>query len=238
MHGIAIDFIKQNNARILSGFDMQPRYKPEFSEPKKKSKDKFTADERRLLMAIDIYQYKFTLTQIAEITGFSACKSTRMFKTLESSEMIKVVKIVKGKGMSKYPMLLEQAYKMLNLEEKKFYGKGAGYEHVVWQHLIAEHFKEFKPVIELNRNNKFIDVAIKQEGKLIAIEVAMSSVNEGINAEKDINIAKAGKVIIGCKDFKVLEEVKQKISEIDEGLRQRTSVYLLGEILKRSPRDL
>ena len=31
MHGVTGDFIKQNNTRILSGFAMQSRYKPEFT---------------------------------------------------------------------------------------------------------------------------------------------------------------------------------------------------------------
>lgn len=232
------EFVKQNNARLLAGFRMQPRYKPEFTQAKKENKEKLTADERRLLMAIDIYQYKFTLTQIAEITGFSACKSTRLFKALEQAEMIKIVKIIKGKGTSKYPVLLEPAYRLLNLEEKKFYGKGAGYEHVIWQHIIAEHFKEYRPVIELNKAGKFIDVAIEREGRLIAIEVAMTSVNEKVNVEKDFNLAKADKVIVGCRDLKVLEEVKQIVSGMAEGIRQKVTVMLLSEILKNSLENL
>lgn len=238
MNKINNEFVKQNNARILAGFTIQPRYKPEFTEAKKQSKEKLTADDRRLLMAINIYQYKFTLTQIAEVVGFSACKSTRLFKALEQAEMIKVVRLVKGKGVSKYPVLLEPAYRLLNLEEKKFYGKGAGYEHVIWQHLIAEHFKEYRPEIELNKVGKFIDVAVEQEGRLITIEVAMTSVNEKVNVEKDFNLAKADKVIVACKDSKVLEEVKQIISEMVEGVRQKTAVYLFSEILKKDLRDL
>jgi len=238
MVDITADFIKENNERILAGFTCQARYRAEFTQVKKENKEKLTADERRLLMAVNLYQYKFTLTQIAEVIGFSACKSTRLFKTLEQAGIIKIVKIVKGKGISKYAILLERAYELLNLEEKKFYGKGAGYEHVVWQHLIGEHFKEYKAVIELNRHGKFIDVAIEHENKLIAIEVAMTAVNEKTNIMKDLNIARADRVIVACKDLKVLEEVKQKLFELQEGLRQKTAVYLLGEILKKDLRDL
>jgi hypothetical protein len=232
------EFVKQNNARILAGFTVQPRYKTEFNQAGKKNKEKLTADERRLLVTIDSFQYRFTLTRIAEVVGFSACKSTRLFKALEQAEMIKVVKVVKGKGVSKYPVLLESAYRLLNLEEKKFYGKGAGYEHVVWQHLIAEHFSQYKPVIELNRNGKFIDVAIEIEGRLIAIEIAMTAVNEKVNVEKDFNLAKADKVIVVCKDTKVLGEVKQIILEKGEGIRQRITVMLLSEILKKDLENL
>ena len=66
----------------------------------------------------------------------------------------------------------------------------------------------------------------------------MSSVNEKVNIEKDFNLAKADKVIVACKDLKVLEEVKQIISGMDEGLRQKTVVCLLAEILKKDLRNI
>ncbi|MFH1014442.1 MAG: hypothetical protein V1762_00745 [Nitrospirota bacterium] len=231
MNFISDELVRQNNARILSAFRIQPRYRREFEEQEKK--EKLTADERRLLMAISIYQYKLTLTQITGVAGFSACKSDRLFKALEKSEMIKIVSIVKGKGISKFPVLLDPAYKLLNLEEKKFYGKGAGYEHLVWQFLIAEHFKERKAEIELNKSGKFIDVAVDREGKLIAIEVAMTSIHEKENTEKDINLARADFVIIACKDKKVKEEVMQIITGLPEEMRHKTTVLLLSEILKK-----
>lgn len=230
------EFVKQNNARILSAFKIQPRYRQEFDQQQKK--EKLSADERRLLMAIDIYQYKFTLTQIAEVAGFLACKSTKLFKALEKSGFIKIIGIVKGKGVSKFPVLLESAYKMLNIEEKSFYGKGAGYEHIVWQHLVAEHFKGHKAEIELNKFGKFIDVAIEHDGKLIAIEVAMTSVHEKENIERNFNIAKADFVIIGCKDKKVFEEVVKIIAEVQDEMRNKTTACLLSEILRRDLENL
>jgi len=233
---ISENFVRQNNTRILSAFKIQPRYRREFEQQEKK--EKLTADERRLLMAISIYQYRLTLTQITGVAGFSACKSDRIFKTLEKSEMIKIVSIVKGKGISKYPVMLPEAYKLLNLEEKKFYGKGAGYEHLVWQFLVAEHFKEQKAEIELNKFGKFIDVAVEHENMLIAIEVAMTSVHERENIEKDIGIAKAGNVIVACKDKKVKDEVMQFVKEMPEEMRIKTTVCLLSEILKRNLPEL
>lgn len=238
MNKINNEFVRENNARILASFKMQPRYKPEFTQAKKQDKEKLTADERRLLMAINIYQYKFTLTQIAEVVGFSASKSTRLFKALEQAEMIKVIKLVKGKGISKYPVLLESAYRLLNLEEKKFYGRGAGYEHVIWQHLIAEHFSDYKPVIELNKNGKFIDIAVEHEGRLIAIEVAMTSVHEKENIEKDFSKAKADFVIVACRHEKILKEVQEIVLQMPEQIRNKTEVCLLSELLRKKPDEL
>ena len=231
------ELIMQNNARILSGFSFQPRYRPDFRQEKKGSESghqdeiKLNVDERRFLMCVYTYQYKATLTEIYSIIGFSASKGTRIVKKLERNLMIKIFSVVKGKGVSKYPVLLSEAYKLLNVEERKFEGKGCGYEHLIWQHILAGHFKEHKAVIELNRGNKCIDVAFEYEGRLIAIEVAITSAHEKENIEKDINLAKADIVIIGCKDEKVLSEVNAIISELNDDLKGKVRAFILSRIL-------
>ena len=233
------DFIMQNNARILQGFQFQPRYKPmqkeeRSDEPGHPEKIRLSADERRFLLSIWTYQYKLTLTETYSVVGFSASKGTRIAKKLEREFMIKIFNIVKGKGVSKYPVLLADSYKILDIEERKFEGKGCGYEHLIWQHIFAGHFKEHNSKIELNRGNKCIDVAFEYENKLIAIEVAMTSAHEKENIEKDINLARAGIVIIGCRDEKVLSEVNSIIQELDEQLKNKARPFILSKILSLS----
>ncbi len=238
------ELIMQNNARILSGFSFQPRYRPDFKQEKKGSEPghqdeiKLNADERRFLMCVYTYQYKATLTEIYSIIGFSASKGTRIVKKLERNLMIKIFSVVKGKGVSKYPVLLSDGYKLLNVEERKFEGKGCGYEHLIWQHILAGHFKEHKAVIELNRGNKCIDVAFEYQGRLIAIEVAMTSVHEKENIEKDINLARADLVIIGCKDNKVLVEVNAIMSELNDDLKGKVRAFILSRILNMGFEEL
>lgn len=227
--------LAENNEGIIKDFSAPV---PRIREDIKEEKPLISNDEKEFLMAVYLNQYRKTLTEIHDIAGFSACRGTKTAKKLEGAEMIKIIEIVKGKGVSKFPVLLEQAYKLLSIEEKKFYGKGAGYEHLVWQHLVVEHFKEYKPEIELNKFGKFIDVAVEHESMLIAIEVAMSSLHEKANIEKDIGIARADFIIIACRDKKVKEEVMQIITEIPEEMRNRTTVLLLSEILKKDLRDL
>lgn len=237
-------FITQNNARILSSFEFQPRYRPDFRQEKKSGETghqdeiKLNTDERRFLMSVYTYLYKATLTEIYGITGFSASKGTRIAKKLEKDLMIKILNIVKGKGISKYPVLLSDAYKILNIEERKFEGKGCGYEHLIWQHILAGHFKEHKAQIELNRGNKCIDAAFEYQNKLIAIEVAITSAHEKINIEKDIQLARADVVVIGCRDIKVLDEVNAIIKELSEDLRIKVRAFLLSKILSMDLEDM
>jgi hypothetical protein len=238
------DFITQNNARILSGFQFQPRYRPEYKEHNKndgvghQEEIRLGADERRFLSCVFTYLYRKTLTEIYSEVGFSASKGTRISKKLERNMMVKIFNISKGKGTSKYPVLLLDAYKILNLEEGKFEGRGCGYEHLIWQHILAAHFKEFKAVIELNRGNKCIDVAFEYQGKLIAIEVAVTSAHEKENIEKDVNLARANSVIIGCKDVKVLAEVNLIFGELGGELREKARAFVLSRILGMSIEDL
>ena len=141
MEKFGLDFIKQNNQRILASFtSRQPRYVPVTGT--KEKHDEINEDERRFLAAVEIGQYKLTITEIyKQLNKWSAYKGTKIVKSLESKRFIKLIEIIKGRGLSKFPILLEPAYKILNLPEKKFYGKGAGYEHLVWQHLLSEHFE-------------------------------------------------------------------------------------------------
>jgi hypothetical protein len=228
------DFIIQNNARILSGFSFQPRQFPEHKQEEKEKPEageKLKVDERRFLSCVFTHLYRKTLTEIYSEIGFSASKGTRISKKLERILLIKIFNIAKGKGVSKYPVILSDAYKMLDVEERKFEGKGCGYEHLIWQHILASHFKEQKAKIELIRASKSIDVAFEYQNKLIAIEVAMSSAHEKENIEKDINFARADSVIIGCKDEKVLSEVNAIIRELAEELKSKARAFLLSKIL-------
>lgn len=240
------DFIKQNNARILSGFTFTPRrffHKQNTQAGQVEKGDpepvnRLSADERRFLLCAFTYLYRKTLTEIYSEVGFSACKGTRISQKLERNLMIKIFNIAKGKGVSKYPVLLSDSYKFLNVEERKFEGKGCGYEHLIWQHILANHFREHKAGIELNRGNKCIDVAFEYQEKLVAIEVAITSAHEKANIEKDINLARADLVVVGCKDEKVLNEVNAIIRELGEELKNKARAFLLSKILSISLEEL
>jgi len=220
----------QNNELILSSFpDVIPRYVPEEkTEPETVS---ISDNIKEFLMVVNLNQYKKTLTEIYKLGNFSAGTGSRVAKDCEKKNLIKIIQVTFGRGRPRYPVLLPEAYKLLNIKEKKFYGKGAGFEHILTQHLIAEHFSDYKPEIELNRNNKFIDIAINTNELLIAIEVAMASVHEKENIEKDFAKAKADFVIVACKDKKVLKAVQEIIAKIPA--KNKTIALLVSELLNK-----
>ena len=105
------------------------------------------------------------------------------------------------------------------------------------QHFTADHFSEYKAVIELFTNGKHIDVAIQINDFLVCIEIAMTSANEKINIEKDFALAKADFVVVACKDEKVLKQVLEIASDMPEHIKSRTYVWLLSELLNTHPQE-
>lgn len=221
-------FIAENNKRIMRLFTFQPRHVPE-----KKVKPEFGEDDYRFLSLLCAQPYKLMLTEAFTKVELSAGKGERIRNKLEEKKLIQVIEVFKGRGGKKtYPVLLAEGYKLLNMDEPKFEGKGCGYEHLLYQHLIKEHFIEFSPVIELIRGNKSLDIGIELNGKLITIEVAMTASHEKINLEKDVQMAQAHCVVIGCKDEKVKEQVIKEISSLSDEIRSRATVCRLSEVFK------
>ena len=217
---------------------VKKRKQPEKKTEKEPDKGGVNDKVKEFLMAVNIYQYKKTLTEIYKLAGFAAGTGSRIANDCEKKNLVKIVQVKFGRGRPRYPVLLPEAYEVLGIQEKKFYGKGAGYEHILYQYLIAEHLSDYKPVIELNRNNKFIDVGIVTNELLVCIEVAMTSAHEKENIEKDISKAKADFVIVACRDKKVLKEVHAIILEMPEQFRNKTEAYLISEILSKNADEI
>lgn len=221
-------FIAENNKRILAKFTYQPR-----SIPEKKPKPEFSEDDYKFLSLLCAQPYRLMLTEAFTKVELSAGKGERIKNKLTEKGLIQVIEVFKGRGGKKlYPILLSEGYKLLNMEEPKFEGKGCGHEHLLHQHLFKEHFIEFSPVIELIRGNKSLDVGLEIDGKLIVFEVAMNASHEKINLEKDVQMAKAHCVVIGCKDEKVKEQVIKEISSLSDEIRSRATVCRLSEVFK------
>jgi hypothetical protein len=167
----------------------------------------------------------------------SASTGTRIVKSLQRKRLIEVVEInLGGKGgNAKFLVLTEKAFEVLGMPQKHYHSKGGSFEHYFWQYKLAEHFKvlrkDWQVNIENQVMNKFIDLTIETQGKILAVEIAQTSVNEYINIEKDLE-AGCDFVIIGSKDNKVLEEVNQIKISFDQAIREKVGICLLHKLLR------
>ena len=241
MNSLNDEIIQKNNSRILSMYEIQPRFTSETKKTDTHENSKTNTinnNHKRLLMAVYNSQYQKTLTEICKEAGFPAGTGSRIAEECVKNNLIKMIHVPFGRGRPKYPVLLPEAYTILNIEEKTSTGRGAGHEHTLYQYLIKDHFSDFKPKIELNRNNKCIDVAIETNESLIAIEVAMTSVHEKENIEKDINMANANSVFVACINVKVQLEVKLIISQMSNKYQKVTKSLQIPELLKMKPEEI
>lgn len=186
--------------------DVKKRSVPEVNikEPENQ-KVRVNDDVKKFLWAVYKGKNHKTITEIYKDADLGIGGSgTRAAKYCERHNFIEIIKPSFGK--SKYPVLLAEAYKLIGIQDNSNYGKGAGSEHKLYQALIAEHFSELNPQIEMNKNDKFIDIGIQRDEGLLAIEVEMSSETIKSNIEKDFNKARCNFLIIACRDEKVLSK--------------------------------
>lgn len=193
--------------------------------------------DKKLLMAVYAHPFK-KKTEIYKIANLSAGTADRAVKRCVKNSLLKIVRPNLGKGRAQYLFLLPLAYEVLGVNDQEFMGKGAGFEHTLYQHLVAERFPELDPVIEGNRNGKCVDVLLQTEDRLIAVEVAMTPDHEKANLEKDLLKAGVDFVIVGCKDRLVLDKVGRIISALPEEIAHRAKACLLSEILRMGPSQI
>ena len=238
------NIIQKNNARILSQYKTQPRYVPDTKSQKSDQKDsrdnyKNVINNNHINFLEVIYRNPLTkLSVIYKLAGIPLVTGFRITEECVKINLITIIQVMFLRGRPKYSVLLPDGYKVLRVKPKTFNHRGAGYEHSLYQHLIADNFKLQNPTIELNRNGKFIDVAIEKNELLIAVEIAMTSVHEQENIEKDINLAKADFVIVACINEKVKTKVREIVSQMSDEMRDKTEVCLISELLKKKPEEI
>lgn len=199
-----------------------------------KHEEELTKEEIRFLM--DMYNRPFlNLTERREALNLSIDKATGLVKKLVKAGFCEVLEInLGGRGkLSKYLAFEDAGFKVINMPENYKIHK-SNFEHSFWEDRIAGHFgNECKTAIEKMVKGKEIDVVLEIENGIIAIEVAMTSAYEKENIIRDI---KAGclKVIVACKNKKVLEEVKEIIAGLEPEIQDKVKVLLLTEITKLS----
>lgn len=203
------------------------------SEVKAEDKEKISEDEEEFISSI--YGKPFFKTKERyNSLKWSDCKGDSIKDKLLKKGLCETININLGGrgGMAKLFALTDKGFKAINKPKKHKIDK-SNFEHSFWQNRIAEHFKDYKPKIERIIKGKRIDVAIEYDGKLIAVEVAMTSAYEKQNIIKDIGVG-CESVIIACKDKNVLEKVKGIVAELNKEMQEKVNICLLVEITKLS----
>jgi hypothetical protein len=193
--------------------------------------------DKKLLMTVYSHPFK-KKTEIYKLANLSAGTADRAVKRCVKNSLLTIVRPNLGKGRAQYLFLLPTAHEVLGVDPKDFMGKGAGFEHTLYQNMIADRFSALNPVIEGARHGKCMDVLLQSEDRLIAVEVAMSPDHEKANLEADVLKSGVQFVIVGCKNRAILDKVTRIINGLPEQIAHRAKAYLLSEILKMEPQQI
>lgn len=207
------EFIKQNNARILSAFEIQPSYV--FKKEEKLEKDEFLEKVKDVLS--DIYsRFYVSKTQRANDLELNSEFANKIYKWIEKVQFVEEIAInLTGKrgGLSKYHSLTKKGANYIGKEPAKRYAGGVGPKHFFIQRYLKKHlpalgFSEIK--VEKELSGKRIDLFCNYGELKVAIEICVSTIKtEHLNAIKDLD--KCDVLLIACPDKKTQNKLEKEI---------------------------
>lgn len=193
---------------------------------------------KRNFMFDVVNRWNVGLTDRYRSLGLNIEHGNRLFHALRNDNLLMVHKInLCGRGSpTTFLEVTQKGFSMLNIEPKKGYSVGGSFLHKVVQHHIRETFKKITEIkgfyAEKQLGNKVIDVLVElHDGKKIAIEIAISSVNELVNIKKDLE-AGCDYVITVCKDKKIFKEVEDLVANLPDEHKASVLICIVYQILK------
>ena len=145
--------------------------------------------------------------------------------------------------MTKFVELTPQGCEALAVTKASYPSRGGGFEHYFWQRRVSEHLRTLidrgEVSVERQINGVYIDVVAEfAEGRLLAIEIALTSTHERQNAERDLKEARCDWLVIACRDRRVLQGVETSLLDLHASLKERTRLCLLTQLMKWSLDEL
>lgn len=188
-------------------------------ERQKKKKEESNNDPSRISPQAEEYlrdvfdEPDVPVTARGDRLGYTSHITTKVKNELISKGLVKQYQVNLGR-VNKFLEITEAGYSHLKVEASGHQGKGSP-EHRYWQRKVLYHYKNslgLKAKIEGQRKNKLVDVAVMEEdGKLLAVEIAITPKNEMNNIKLDLEVG-FDHVLIACKNKKVKDEVERKIA--------------------------
>ena len=128
--------------------------------------------------------------------------------------------------------ITEAGYKYFKIKNPMQQGKGSS-EHKYWQRrILSNHYESGrKAKIEWYLNGKSADLGVVMDGKLMAVEVALTPKNEMRNIKEDLDVG-FHSVLVACRNSKVKQEVDKRINEnLGEEEKERVATCLLTDFI-------
>jgi DNA-binding MarR family transcriptional regulator len=210
--------------------------KPKKDKSKKSKSQKNTSsmsDEEREYL-IDVYEDEdIPLTARAERLGITSTNGAKIKNELLRKNLVIEYEVKVG-GLKKFLKITHKGCKYLKVAPPKQEGKGS-HAHRFCQRAVFNHFRDFlglKAKIEGSKKGKCADVAVIEEnGKSLAIEVALTPKNEMRNIKEDLKVG-FDRVLVVCRNPMVKREVENRMKEaLTDEEKVRVETCLLTQFL-------
>ncbi len=174
---------------------------------------RFVAEQKAPVME----KPNLTIVGRRDFLGWSTDKANKTKRALLQKELISEFSINLGTrtgGTVKLLELTDAGFAILDKTPRKKRPGKCSAEHWFYQRELADLYRSrgYCVRIEHNLNGARADLGVEKDGKLIAIEVAISPANEVRNVQKDL-AAGFSKVLIACKTTAVKKAVLARLNE-------------------------
>ena len=218
-----------------------PEEKPEYRKPAdkresqkadsfgKKADNEVSEEQRGYLKNILELPYLSVVAR-AEVLGLSSYKNNEIKKELLKNELATEFTMNLGSqlgGLIKMLRLTEKGFKVLGKIHPQPRKHQCSDEHFIFQEILQKFYKGkgYEAVIEGELCGKHVDVLISKRGKTLAIEVQLTPETALFNIKDNLE-AGFSKVIMGCRNARVLKAIESKV-EIALTKEQKSKVKLL-----------
>ena len=174
--------------------------------------------EAQYVMAVKSQPF-VSITQRNSSLLLTTYMGNKISRILKKHDLVQEIVIHTGRrgGREKFFALTPKAVAIIGKQNLPK-GKG-GFEHVWWQHFLAGEYSQqgFEVEVEAFRNGKAADLNLKKNGRLSAIEIAMSAGGECSNFLKD-HAAGWDRVISASRDTKIMMKIQKEWEQRKNGI--------------------
>jgi len=175
------------------------------------------------------------MTRRYEEFGISRSKGDKLVDRMEKKGLVKRVSIITGMrgGNPKLIDITSRGAELLRELGLKTSHLNRGIEHFYWQNQIKDFFSQEENIsaeIEGVIGDTRVDVLLQINGKLVAVEVAMSPEYELENIKRDLSSG-CSFVLVVLKSWIGIGSIKREIERL--GLNRKVDFILARDIMRR-----
>ncbi len=214
--------------------ESQQKQKKDRKEKQETKRAELKLDEKQKDLLTSVFENpNYGVNRHANTLGFSPYTMNKMKKSLMEKGLIEEIPINLNRGgIVKFLELTDQAYGALGKKPRQKPRLQCSKEHWWWQCNIAASYRKmgYQVQIEMLRGNKHADVGVVHNGKVMAIEVELTSKNAVVNVKENLQNG-FDRVRVACRNTAVKQEAERALQSWQDfdTVKEKVEVCLLTD---------